>query len=81
MKGSNNVVWPATSSKFLKITRGPKSLATPVLYSNLIHQYFFGKSETGWSVLQIPGTYNQVYRHDSQSEKRRVMSPLSASPN
>ena len=29
MKKSNYVVWPAPSSKFLKMARGPKSLATP----------------------------------------------------
>ena len=30
MKKSNYVVWPAPSSRFLKMARGPKSLATPV---------------------------------------------------
>ena len=30
-KESNYVVWPAPSSKFLKIARGPKSLVTPDL--------------------------------------------------
>ena len=29
MKKSNYVVWPAPSSKFLEMARGPKSLATP----------------------------------------------------
>ena len=31
MKKSNYVVWPAPSSKFRKMARGPKSLATPAL--------------------------------------------------
>ena len=31
MKKSNYVVWPVPSSKFLKMARGPKSLATPGL--------------------------------------------------
>ena len=31
MRKSNYVVWPAPSSKFLKMARGPKSLATPAL--------------------------------------------------
>ena len=30
-KKSNDVVWPTPSSKFLKMARGPKSLATPGL--------------------------------------------------
>ncbi len=30
-KKSNYGVWPAPSSKFLKMARGPKSLATPAL--------------------------------------------------
>ena len=29
MKKSNYVVWPAPSSNFLKMARGPRSLATP----------------------------------------------------
>ena len=29
---SNYVVWPAPSSKFLKMARGPESLATPDCY-------------------------------------------------
>ena len=28
---SNYVVWPAPSSKFLKMGRGPKSFATPAI--------------------------------------------------
>ncbi len=32
---SNDVMWPAPSSKFLKMARGPKSLATPGLVPSL----------------------------------------------
>ncbi len=32
MKKSNYVVWPTPSSKFVKMARGPKSLATPALH-------------------------------------------------
>ncbi len=31
MEKSNYVVWPAPSSKFMKMARGPISLATPAL--------------------------------------------------
>ena len=35
-KKSNYVVWPVPSSKFLKMARGPKSLATPDLGEHLV---------------------------------------------
>ena len=34
MKKSNYVVWPAPSSKFLKMARGPKSFAAPAIQYN-----------------------------------------------
>ena len=38
MKKSNYVVWPAPSSKFLRMARGPKSLATPGLSNCSCHK-------------------------------------------
>ena len=37
-KKSNYVVWPVASSKFLKMARGPKSLATPDLNKRFLHE-------------------------------------------
>ena len=66
MKTSNYVVWPASSSKFLKMARGPKSLATPGLFTLCIHN-------SVWFIIVRQTVFRRIPRKSMEREPRAIV--------